>query len=426
MFQATFTIGKYPMNLIDSLIHSLGNWVDINMAASSLKDLLIDGIIHGVGGVIVFLPNILILFFFISLMEDTGYMARAAFIVDKLMHKIGLHGKSFIPLIIGFGCNVPAIMSTRTIESRNDRFITILINPLMSCSARLPVYILIIGAIFPKHPGTMLFSMYILGIVLAALMAILFKKTLFKANDIPFVMELPPYRMPTFRNTIKHMWSKAMQYLKKMSGVILIAAILVWALGYFPRNVSYSNDYQSMIQKVNNEFPANEILNDSVKTMEKEMKLFEINAAMEYEKLEKSYIGQIGKFIEPVLRPLGFDWRMSISLFAGITGKEIVVSTLGVIFQAESGPGLKNQSLMHRLQHLEVIDENQQVKKLFDPVTSFAYLVFILIYFPCVAVIAAIRKETGSFKYGIFVVVYTTALAWILAFLVQTFGKLIL
>ncbi len=426
MFQATFTLGKYPMNLIDSLVHIFGNWLHTQMPESSLKDLLIDGIIHGVGGVIVFLPNILILFFFISLMEDTGYMARAAFIVDKLMHKIGLHGKSFIPLIIGFGCNVPAIMATRTIESRNDRFITILINPLMSCSARLPVYILIISAIFPSHPGTTLFMIYILGIVLAALMAIIFKKTLFKANDIPFVMELPPYRMPTLRNTVKHMWNKAMQYLKKMSGVILIAAILVWALGYFPRNISYSKDYKSMIQSINTEYPEISIKNNRVKAIEKENKLYEINASMNSEKLEKSYIGRIGKFIEPVLRPLGFDWRMSISLFAGVTGKEIVVSTLGVIFQAEGGPGLKNQNLMTRLRDAETVDKQKMRKKLFDPVTSLAYLVFILIYFPCVAAIAAIRKETGSIKYGLFVILYTTLLAWLLAFLVQIFGKLFL
>ena len=425
MFQATFTIGEFPMLWIENLVHLLSSWLNTQMPESSFKDLLIDGIIHGVGGVIVFLPNILILFFFISLMEDTGYMARAAFIVDKLMHKIGLHGKSFIPLIIGFGCNVPAIMATRTIESKNDRLITILINPLMSCSARLPVYILIIGAIFPEYPGTMLFMMYILGIVLAALVAIVFKKTLFKANDIPFVMELPPYRMPTLRNTIKHMWNKAIQYLKKMSGVILVASILVWALGYFPRDIAYDKDYQSMITKVINEYPDSIKEIDTLKQKEKNDRIAIIEAERKFEKLEKSYIGRIGKFIEPVMKPLGFDWRMSISIFAGITGKEIVVSTLGVIFQAESGPGLENQSLMMRLKNVETTDQFNHTRKLFDPVTSFAYMVFILIYFPCVAVIAAIRKETGKIKYGVFVILYTTSLAWLLAFLVQTVGKLI-
>ena len=423
MFQATFTLGEYPMNWIDHAIQMIGNFLNSQLSDSSFKDLLIDGVVNGVGGVIVFLPNILILFFFISLMEDTGYMARAAFIVDKLMHKIGLHGKSFIPLIIGFGCNVPAIMATRTIESRNDRIITILINPLMSCSARLPVYILIIGAIFPTYPGTMLFAIYILGIVLAAIVAIIFKKTIFKANDIPFVMELPPYRMPTLRNTTKHMWNKAMQYLKKMSGVILVAAIIVWALGYFPREVSYSKNYDALIESVNQSYPSSIVMNDSIKLLEKENKLSEIETAKSFEKLEKSYIGRIGKWIEPAMRPLGFDWRMSVSLFAGITGKEIVVSTLGVIFQTESGPGLKNQSLMYRLKEVETVGDNK--RKLFDPVTSFAYLVFVLIYFPCVAVIAAIRKETGKIKYGIFVILYTTSLAWLMAFLVQTIGRLI-
>ncbi|MBI5540940.1 MAG: ferrous iron transport protein B [Bacteroidia bacterium] len=419
MFQATFTLGKYPMGWIDSLVNLFGNWIDNNLAASSFKDLLIDGVIHGVGGVIVFLPNILILFFFISLMEDTGYLARAAFIVDKLMHKIGLHGKSFIPLIMGFGCNVPAIMATRTIESKNDRILTILINPFMSCSARLPVYILIIGAVFPSHPGNMLFAIYIFGIILAALMAILFKKTFFRTKDIPFVMELPPYRMPTLRNTTKHMWSKATQYLKKMSGVILVAAIIVWALGYFPRETKYTKDYLSIKQKLEKEL-INKSNTSNVNFINDEIR--NINNKMKAEHLENSYIGRIGKFIEPVMRPLGFDWRMSVSLVAGITGKEIVVSTLGVLFQADGAPGLNNQTLIYKLRNA-TIDSNSE-QKLFNPLTALSYLVFVLVYFPCVAAIAAVRKETGTWKWAAFTVFYSTALAWFLAFLIQIIGNL--
>jgi ferrous iron transport protein B len=422
MFQATFTLGKYPMGWIDNLVNLLGNWVNNNLAASSFKDLLIDGVIHGVGGVIVFLPNILILFLFISLMEDTGYLARAAFIVDKLMHKIGLHGKSFIPLIMGFGCNVPAIMSTRTIESRNDRILTILINPFMSCSARLPVYILIIGAVFPNHSGNILFSIYIFGIIIAALMAILFKKTLFKAKDIPFVMELPPYRMPTIKNTTKHMWSKATQYLKKMSGVILIAAIIVWALGYFPRETNYTKDYNNIKNSLKNELITQNSTTANIISINE--KIREVNNSMKAEHLENSYIGRIGKFIEPVMSPLGFDWRMSVSLAAGITGKEIVVSTLGVLFQAEGSPGLNNQTLIYKLKN--TTKNSTSKEKLFNPLTALSYLVFVLIYFPCIAAIAAVKKETGTWKWAAFTVFYTTALAWILAFLVQIIGKLFL
>jgi len=392
MFQTTFTLGKFPMKWIDMFVNQISIILNNNLPNSSFKDLLIDGIIHGVGGVIVFLPNILLLFFFISLMEDTGYLARAAFIVDKIMHKIGLHGKSFIPLIMGFGCNVPAIMATRTIESRNDRILTILINPFMSCSARLPVYILIIGAVFPNHAGNVLFLIYIIGIVIASLVAIIFKKTIFKATDVPFVMELPPYRMPTIKNITKHMWNKATQYLRKMSGIILIASILIWALGYFPRNV------EPLKNNINKNYTQNS------------------------EQLENSYIGKIGKFVEPVMSPLGFDWRMSVSLLAGISGKEIVVSTLGVLFQTKNESDLANNNLINKLKEAKQ-NTNSRVA-LFNPITAFSYLIFILVYFPCIAVIAAIKKETGSWKWSVFTIFYSTSLAWILAFLIQFFGKI--
>ncbi|HEX3009103.1 MAG TPA: ferrous iron transport protein B, partial [Bacteroidales bacterium] len=232
MFESTFFIGSYPMDWIEAGVSGLGNFFNDVIPSGSFKYLLIDGVIGGVGGVIVFLPNILILFFFISLMEDSGYMARAAFIMDKLMHKIGLHGKSFIPLIMGFGCNVPAIMASRTIENRKSRLITMLITPLVSCSARLPVYVLLISAFFPVYSGLVLFSIYLVGIILAGLIAVILKKWVIKGDDIPFVMELPPYRIPTMRNTTRHMWSKARQYLSKMGGVILIASVIIWALGF--------------------------------------------------------------------------------------------------------------------------------------------------------------------------------------------------
>jgi ferrous iron transport protein B len=292
MFQSTFTLGAYPQEWIESGVNIISTWVHTLLPPGPVKDLLTDGIIQGIGSVIVFLPNILILFFFISLMEDTGYMARAAFIMDKVMHKMGLHGQSFIPLIMGFGCNVPAIMVTRTLKDRNDRLLTMLINPFMSCSARLPVYILITGAVFPDHAGNVIFILYLTGIVLAVLISLIFKKLIFKSNEAPFVMELPPYRMPTLRVITRHIWEKGKQYLNKMGGIILIAVVLIWALEYFPGGASVP--------------PA--------------------------QRLEQSYIARIGKTIEPLIAPLGFDWRMGISLITGAAAKEVVVSTMGVLF----------------------------------------------------------------------------------------------
>ncbi len=421
MFYSTFYIGQYPMEWIEWGVGLISDVLQANMSDGILKDLLIDGIIGGVGGVIVFLPNILILFFFISLMEDTGYMARVAFIMDKLMHNIGLHGRSFIPMLMGFGCNVPAIMATRTIENRNDRLLTMLINPFMSCSARLPVYLLIIGAFFPNNPGTVLFSIYALGILLAIILAILFKKTLFKSKETPFVMELPPYRVPTVRNSVKHMWYKASQYLQKMGGIILVASIIIWSLSYFPRDVEFSRDYDGLMQeteyKISSETDAALIqkLGDEKVILEREK---------EAERQASSYIGRLGKFVEPVMSPLGFDWKMSVSLIAGASAKEIVVSTLGVLYQADA----ENESdvLQKRL-----VDETYQFgpnkgEKVFDPIVAFAFLVFVLIYFPCVAVVAAIKKESGSWKWATFMIVYTTGLAWVLAFLVNQIGHLIL
>lgn len=420
MFYSTFYIGQYPMEWIETGVGYLSQFMHQYMADGMLKDLIIDGIIGGVGGVIVFLPNILILFFFISLMEDTGYMARVAFIMDKLMHKMGLHGRSFIPLLMGFGCNVPAIMSTRTIENRNDRLLTMLINPFMSCSARLPVYLLIIGAFFPNNPGTVLFSIYFIGIALAVLVAILFKKTIFKSEESPFVMELPPYRVPTIRNSVKHMWYKTRQYLQKMGGIILIASIIIWALSYFPRDVEFSKNYNDLIAE------QQAILDQNLSTEISQEKSYQIDILRREkaaELQEKSYIGKLGKAIEPIMKPLGFDWKMGVSLIAGASAKEIVVSTLGVLYQADADS--ESELLQERLKEETYKFGPNKGEKVFDPIVAFAFLIFVLIYFPCIATVAAIKKESGSWKWAVFMMVYTTSIAWFLAFLVNQIGHLI-
>ena len=371
MFEGTFVLGDYPMQGIEWLVDQLGNLIRNNMAEGPLKDLLIDGIIGGVGGVIVFLPNILILYFFISILEDSGYMARAAFIMDKIMHRMGLHGKSFIPLIMGFGCNVPAIMATRTIEDRKSRLITMLVNPLMSCSARLPIYLVMIGAFFPNCASFMLLCIYTAGILLAVIMARIFSKFLVKGEDSPFVMELPPYRMPTSKSIMRHTWEKGAQYLKKMGGIIMIASIIIWFLGYYPRHDAH----------------------ESVA-----------------EQQENSYIGQIGKAIEPVIKPLGFDWKLGIGLISGVGAKELVVSTLGVLYTNEGD--VENVNLSDRIP--------------ITPLVALAYMLFVLIYFPCIATFAAIKQESGSWKWAIFTAGYTTGLAWLVAFTVFQIGSIII
>ncbi len=371
MFEGTFVLGDYPMQGIEWLVDQLGNLIRNNMAEGPLKDLLIDGIIGGVGGVIVFLPNILILYFFISILEDSGYMARAAFIMDKIMHRMGLHGKSFIPLIMGFGCNVPAIMATRTIEDRKSRLITMLVNPLMSCSARLPIYLVMIGAFFPDCASFMLLCIYTAGILLAVVMARIFSKFLVKGEDSPFVMELPPYRMPTSKSIMRHTWEKGAQYLKKMGGIIMIASIIIWFLGYYPRHDAYENVAEQQ---------------------------------------ENSYIGQIGKAIEPVIKPLGFDWKLGIGLISGVGAKELVVSTLGVLYTNEGD--VENVNLSDRIP--------------ITPLVALAYMLFVLIYFPCIATFAAIKQESGSWKWAIFAAGYTTGLAWLVAFTVFQMGSIII
>ena len=369
MFEVTFVLGAYPQDWIESLVNVIGTFISNNMAEGPLKDLLIDGIIGGVGGVIVFLPNILILYLFISLMEDSGYMARAAFIMDKIMHKMGLHGKSFIPLIMGFGCNVPAVLASRTIENRKSRLVTILINPLMSCSARLPIYLLLVGVFFPHHASLVLLSIYSLGIILAVVMARLFSRFLVKGDDTPFVMELPPYRMPTSKAIFRHTWEKGAQYLRKMGGVIMVASIIIWVLGYFPR----PSDSMDLAQQQ-----------------------------------ENSYIGRIGKAIEPAIEPLGFDWKLGIGILSGVGAKELVVSSLGVLYADDAEAD--QTTLAQRLP--------------ITPLVAYGYMVFILLYFPCVATLAAIRQEAGGWKWAAFAAAYTTVLAWIMSFAVYQIGGL--
>ena len=369
MFEVTFVLGAYPQDWIESLVNVIGTFISNNMAEGPLKDLLIDGIIGGVGGVIVFLPNILILYLFISLMEDSGYMARAAFIMDKIMHKMGLHGKSFIPLIMGFGCNVPAVLASRTIENRKSRLVTILINPLMSCSARLPIYLLLVGVFFPHHASLVLLSIYSLGIILAVVMARLFSRFLVKGDDTPFVMELPPYRMPTSKAIFRHTWEKGAQYLRKMGGVIMVASIIIWVLGYYPR----PSESMDLAQQQ-----------------------------------ENSYIGRIGKVIEAAIEPLGFDWKLGIGILSGVGAKELVVSSLGVLYADDAEAD--QTTLAQRLP--------------ITPLVAYGYMVFILLYFPCVATLAAIRQEAGGWKWAAFAAAYTTVLAWIMSFAVYQIGGL--
>ena len=414
MFYVTFTLGAYPMNWIDWGIAQISNFVAAIMPEGMLKDLLINGIINGAGSVLVFLPNILILFFFISLLEDSGYMARAAFIMDKIMHRFGLHGRSFIPMIMGFGCNVPAILATRSMRNRGDRILTMLIIPFMSCSARLPVYILIISAFFEKYHTLYLAGIYFVGIVFAFLTAQILNKTVFKNKETPFVMELPTYRLPTFKNVIYHMWDKTKHYLKKIGTIILLGVIIIWALEYFPRETKNSNQFQTELKQINS--------NQKITETEKQLQLEEVELKMESDRLVNSYLGKIGKAIQPLMSPLGFDWKMSISLVAGLPAKEIVVSTMGVLYQSNETENTVN--LQEKLQNETHLTGKRKGEKVFSTPAALAFLIFILIYFPCIGVVATIKNESGSWKWALFTVTYTTVLAWVAAFIVFNIGNL--
>jgi len=431
MFSATFWLGSFPMDWLEQAVGAFAEVVSRNLPQGAIKDLIVNGVISGVGGVLVFLPNIVLLFFFISIMEDTGYMSRAVFIMDKLMHKIGLHGKSFIPLLMGFGCNVPAIMAARTLPNRNDRILTMLINPFMSCSARLPIYVLLISAFFPHNQGTMLFLMYAIGVLVAVAMAVLFKKTLFKTVEVPFVMELPPYRVPTLKATSRNMWRKAVHYLKKISGIILIASMVIWALGYFPNGSGHEAKLESQLNAITQSYEErlNQISEHDINLRaeliaQKEKRLMEAERQLYTERLERSFIGQIGKFIHPVMEPLGFDWKMSISILSGVAAKEIVVSTLAVLYQADESEQAVEASLVQRLQNQTYLEGPKAGNRVFNPLVAFSFMVFVLLYFPCIAVIAAISKESGHWKWGLFAVFYTSAIAWLASLLVYQVGGL--
>ena len=377
IFWATFTVGQYPMDWIDALISWLGDKVGGWMQDGWVKDLVVDGVIAGVGSVLVFLPNIMILYFFISIMEDSGYMARAAFIVDKLMHKIGLHGKSFIPMVMGFGCNVPAIMATRSIESRKSRLVTIAIIPFMSCAGRLPIFVLFAGAFFPGSPATALLGIYLLGVVLAILSALVLSKFV-KDDDLPFVMELPPYRVPTGKAIWRHTWEKGKQYLEKMATTILIFSVAIWFLGYFPRHEGATQSYQQ----------------------------------------EHSYIGMVGKAVEPALEPLGFNWKMDVGLLAGVGAKELVISTMGVTYaqdgEAYEGMGSEDDTQLQAA-----------LKATVPTAAALAFMVFVLLYFPCIATFVAIKNETGKWRWAILLCLYTILVAWVFGFAAYRLGLLI-
>jgi ferrous iron transport protein B len=410
-FYSTFRLGEYPMNWIHSLVHQLNVFLTEALPAGMFRDLVTNGIIDGTGSVLVFLPNILILFFFISFMEDSGYMSRAAFIMDKIMHFFGLHGRSFIPMVMGFGCNVPAIMATRTLRNPGDRLLTMLIIPFMSCSARLPVYVLFISAFFPAYPALVLAGIYFTGLLVALLMAQIFSKTIFRHKETPFVLELPPYRIPSLRNTFVHMWDKAAQYLKKIGGVILTGVIIIWVLGYFPRDSEKTEELDRRIEV------ACKPIND------RQLQLFA--AEREALRLEDSYLGKLGKIIEPVMRPLGFDWKMSVSLLAGLPAKEIVVSTMGVMYRVPPGAG-ETAGLSRELQIEEYPSGARKGQRIITVPVALAFLIFVLIYFPCVGVIATIRSESGSIFWPLFTVFYTTALAWGLAWVTLRISSLFL
>ena len=387
MFSSVFLLGAYPQEWIERLFTWFGECVTAIIPQGAIQDLLVNGIISGIGSVAVFIPQILILYLFISLMEDSGYMARAAFIMDKLMHKMGLHGKSFIPMLMGFGCNVPAIMATRTIESRSSRIITVLITPFMSCSARLPVLILFAGAFFPKHAALVLMGLYLLGIVVAIITARLLRLTKFHKDETPFVMELPPYRWPTLRATLRHMWEKCAQYIKKIGTVILLSTIVIWFLSYYPRP---------------EEGERLKVKGENFEQIADETTISGIN--------ENSFIAMLGHAVEPVLAPIGQNWRSGIALITSIPAKELVVSTLGVLYSSDSD---------------ESITEDLQKSGDFTPRSAAAFLVFILLFFPCIATIAAIANETGSKMWALFSIVYNTAVAWVAAFIVYTIGGLL-
>ncbi len=417
MFQLTFTLGAYPMDWIDAGVGWLGGLVTLLLPAGLVQDLLVNGIIAGVGSVIIFLPNILILFFCIALFEDTGYMARAAFIMDRVMHLVGLHGKSFIPLLMGFGCNVPAIMATRTLESERDRLLSILINPLISCSARLPVYILLAGTFFGASAGNVIFSIYALGIALAIAMGKLFSVTLFKGEIAPFVMELPPYRAPTLKSLLIHMWDRSQIFIRKMGGVILVGSILVWVLGSFPRSPDLPQG--QAVERAAASANQERVLTvtesqEELSPSPPDSNVTDFNQENEKARLERSFLGRLGHLIQPIFAPLGFDWRTSVAVLTGFVAKEIVVSTLGVLHAAGADADEESEALRRSLRAAGM-----------TPLGAYTLMAFVLIYIPCLATVAVIRRETNSWKWTGFGIGYSLVLAWVVSFLIYQGGKIL-
>lgn len=416
MFQLTFTVGEIPKAWIQGGVDWLSAALELYLSDSLLKDLLLNGVVAGVGSVVVFLPNILILFFCISLFEDTGYMARTAFLMDKIMHMIGLHGKSFIPMLMGFGCNVPAIMATRTLESEKDRILTVLITPFMSCSARLPIYIVLAGTFFAGRAGTVIFSLYLVGIVLSIITGRMLRSTILKGMDAPFVMELPPYRVPMAKSVMIHMWERSKMFLKKMGNIILIGSVIVWALSAFPRSVTYSEDFTGQIQQLRQGAAESRQAGAdlSAQNTEKEIdaSIENIQRIMQAEKIENSYMGRLGKLIAPIFSPLGIDWRGSVALLSGFVAKEIVVSTMGILYSAEGDK--ESEALRSAL-----------LASGMTPLSAISMLVFVLLYLPCLATMAAIRRELRSWKWMLFSIGYSTSLAWVMSFLVFQGGTLL-
>ena len=417
MFQVTFTLGAYPMEWIDAGVSWLGSVTAALMPAGLLRDLLVDGVIAGLGSVVIFLPNIMLLFFCIALFEDTGYLARAAFIMDRVMHLIGLHGKSFIPLLMGFGCNAPAIMAARTLESERDRILTILINPLMSCSARLPVYILLAGTFFGASAGNVIFSIYALGIALAITMGKLFRVTLFRGETAPFVMELPPYRVPTLKSLLIHMWDRSKIFLRKMGGVILVGSILIWFLGAFPRHPELPPSHAGDIQPMSSIQTKGEGLESSAHMAEtQQVKAEPKNEGQEeaLARLSQSYLGRLGQGIQPLFAPLGFDWRTSVAVVTGFVAKEIVVSTLGVLHAAGADVNEESEALRRSLRASGM-----------TPLGAYTLMAFVLIYVPCLATVAVISRETNSWKWACFSIVYSLVLAWVVSFIIYQGGRML-
>ncbi len=390
LFQLTFEVGSIPMEWIDAGIGAYGEWIGSLISHDATRSLVVDGIIAGVGAVLLFLPNIIILYIGITLLETTGYMSRVAFLLDGFFHKFGLHGKSFIPLVTGFGCSVPAYMSTRTLKSEKDRLITLFIIGFMSCGAKMPVYVLFVGVFFaPEDAGNILFLIYIAGAFLGLLMAKILRLFVFKGEAEPFVMEMPKYRMPSFSLVWHTVYNKALSYLKKAGTFILAASMLIWFASTYPKQEQLEQEYQLKMEQ----FKGDEA---SLKALENELKLL---------KLENSYLGQIGKATEPIFSPLGFDWRMTVALETGLSAKEVVVSTLGVLYAIGDEADAENQTLQ------------EQLRANISFASAMAFIVFVMIYLPCLAASMVFAKEAGGYKYLFYLFVFTTLTAWILSFI---------